>query len=63
MRRLFLFLIIMCMFVTSAKLKLLNLKQELLDAKEKFYMLHSATIPLEIPLTGDVSWNCVQEHE
>ena len=56
MRRLLLFLIMMCMFMISAEFKKLDLHQQQRDAMESFHMLRSAEVVLEIPLTGNMSW-------
>lgn len=63
MRRLILFLLMLCMFATSARLELLNLKQERLAAKDRHYMLHSASISLGIPLSGEAFWNYLYDYE
>ena len=53
MSRLMLFLLILSIFVSAARIELLNLKQQRIDIKEKNYMLQSAAITLGIPLTGE----------
>ena len=56
MKRLLLFLIMMCMFMISAELKKLDLHQQRLDAVERFHLLRSSEVVLEIPLSGNMSW-------
>lgn len=56
MRRKLLFLIILCMFAISARLELLNLHQQRIDANEHFHLLRSAEIALKTPLTGTLTW-------
>lgn len=54
MKRLMMFLIMLCMFVSAARIELLNLKQQRIDIKEKNYMLQSASITLGLPLSGGI---------
>lgn len=56
MRRLILFLIVICMFAISARLERLNLLQQRYEAMERFYMLRSIEIALEVPLVGSMTW-------
>ena len=56
MRRLCLFLIMLCMFGISANLKKLDLHQQRRDAMEHLLLLRSAEVSLEIPLAGNITW-------
>lgn len=56
MKRILLFLIMMCMFMISAELKKLDLHQQRCDAMESMNLLRSAEIALDIPLTGIMTW-------
>lgn len=56
MRRLLLFLIMLCLFVISANLKLLDLHQQRRDAIENLHLLRSAEASLEIPIAGNITW-------
>lgn len=56
MRRLILFLIMICMFGISANLKLLDLHQQRRDAMEHLLLLKSAEIVLKLPLVENATW-------
>lgn len=61
MRRGLFLLIILCLFAISARLKLIGLHQQKYDAMEKLHLLCSAAITLEIPLSGNKTWEDLLE--
>ena len=54
MRRLLLFLIMLCLFAISARLELLNIHQQHRVKMEGVHLLRSAAITLEIPLMEEL---------
>ena len=49
-------LLVICMVVLSVRIQRLNLHQLRRDAIESFNLLRSAEVALDIPLTGNMTW-------